>query len=108
MHDLDDTQWDDLRELHQLASLADMETDAALYSGNLDDAKTAIQAVVTAADALALPDGLASELQRLALAALQATDASGEMKARASGAMRAVDEIERAIESRFSAAGRRL
>lgn len=108
MHDLNDTQWDDLRELHGLAALADMETDAALYSDDLEDAKAAIQAVVTAADALSLPDGLAKDLQRLALAALQATEGSGGMKTRAGAAMRAVDELEQAIESRFAAAGRRL
>jgi hypothetical protein len=107
MHDLDDAQWDDLRELHELASLADMETDAALYSGNLDDAKAAIRSVATATDALSLPDGLARDLQRLALEAVKAAD-GGDVKTSAGNAMRAVDQIEQAIESWFAAAGRRL
>lgn len=108
MHEFDDAQWDQLRKLHGLASLADMETDAALYSGDLGDAKAAIQALATAAAALSLPNGLAGELQRLALEALKTADSGGDTKACASGAMRSVDEIEQAIESRFAAAGRRL
>lgn len=108
MHDLDDAQWAELKDLHGLASLADMEADAALYSGNLDDVQTAIQALVTAADAVSLPDEIAKELQRLALAALQATDGAGAVQARAGNAMKAVDAVEQAIETRFAAAGRKL
>lgn len=108
MHELNDAQWDELRKLHALAALADMETDAALYSGDLGDATAAIQAVVTAADALSLQNGLAQDLQRLAQEALKATAGNGEMKARASDAMQAVDALEQTIESRFAAARRRL
>lgn len=108
MHELDDAQWNELRELHELASLADMEADAALYSGDLGDAKAAIQAVATAADALTIPAGLAQNLQQLALQALKAADGGGDVRASAGKAMTAVDEIEQVIESRFSAAGRRL
>jgi hypothetical protein len=107
MQELDDGQWDELRQLHELASLADMETDAAMYAGTMDDAKMAIQSMATAADALTLPDGLSKDLQRLAMEALKAADGA-DVKAAASGAMTAVDEIEQMIESRFAAAGHRL
>jgi hypothetical protein len=108
MHELTDSQWDELRKLHKLASLADMETDAALYSGSLDDATPAIQAVLAAADALHLPDGLASNLQALAQEAWNAAEGTGDTKNRAGIAMGAVDRIEQMIESQFAAAKRRL
>ncbi len=109
MHELDDSQWDELRELHALASVANMEADAALYSGSLEDAKAAIQAVVTAADALTLPDGLARDLQGMALEAWKAaSDDAGNAQKRAGIAMSAVDRIEQMIESQFATRGRRL
>ncbi len=108
MHELDDGQWNQLRQLHKLASVADMETDAALYSGTLDDAKAAIQAVVATAEALSLPDGLCEELQGLARQAWQAADGTGDVKSRALDAMGAVDQIEQMIEAQFAAARRKL
>lgn len=108
MHELDDGQWDALRKLHRLASLADMEADAALYSDSMDDAKAVILAVVTAAGALNLPNGLAGDLQRLAQEASKAADSSGDLKSRVMAAMMATDQIEQLIESHFAAGGRRL
>ncbi len=108
MHELNDSQWDELRKLHELASLADMETDAALYSGSLDDAKSAIHGVLAAANALHLPNGLATDLQALAREAWKAAEATGDVKGRAGIAMEAVDQIEQMIESQFAAGQRRL
>lgn len=108
MHELDDNHWEALRQLHELASLADMETDAALYSGTLDDALTAIQALVSAADALSLPDGLARDLQSMAQEALKAANGDDAPQDRATLAMRAVGHIEQTIESHFASGGRRL
>lgn len=107
MQKLDDAQWDELRQLHELAALANMETDAAMYADTMDDAKPALQSLATATEALDLPDGLGSDLQRLALEALKAAD-SEDAKTAASSAMTAVDEIEQVIMSRFAAAGRKL
>ena len=108
MEELDDMQWDELRQLHELAALADMEADAALYSGSLDDARTAIEAVVTATEALSLPDGLARDLQGMALEALKAADGEDNAQNRAALAMSSVDRIEQLIESHFASGGRRL
>ena len=107
MQELDDVQWNDLRQLHELAALANMETDAAMYGDTMDDAKAAIESMATAADALSLPDGLSNDLQRLALEALKAAGGA-DVKAAASGAMTAVDEIEQIIQSRFASSGRKL
>lgn len=107
MHELDDKQWDELRQLHKLASVANMEVDAALYSDSLDDALTAIKAVVTATEALSLPDDLAQSLKGMALEALQAADGGSDTQNSATQAMSAVDRIEQTIRSHFASGGRR-
>lgn len=108
MPELDDKQWDSLRELHKLATLADMEADAAMYADSLDDARAAIEAVVTASGALTLPNGLAAELQAMAQEALKATDGEDDAQKRATQAMTAVEGIEQTIQAHFIAAGRKL
>jgi hypothetical protein len=108
MEELDEKQWDELRQLHELASLADMEADAALYSGDLEDTRSAVASVVTASEALTLSSGLARDLQGMALEALKAADGEDKPQNCAAGVMGAVDRIEQLIESRFASSGRKL
>jgi len=108
MHELDDKQLNELRQLHGLASVANMEVDAALYSGTLDDALAAIKEMVTATEALSVPDGLARDLHGMALEALQAADGGSDAQNGAALAMSAVDRIEQTIKSHFASSGQRL
>ncbi|HKB59728.1 MAG TPA: hypothetical protein VKC56_06730 [Gallionellaceae bacterium] len=97
MQELSVEQVAGLRRLFALAESAFRELDDAMGSGLMSDAKSAVFAMMEAAEALALPDDVAAELRRLATLSWQGVTGSGDAYERTSRAIGAIGDLERVI-----------
>lgn len=66
MQELSDVQWAGLREFNKLVEAANYELADSFETGRMSDSKTAVFDMREAANALDLPDILASELRQMA------------------------------------------
>jgi len=99
MHSLDDRQIAELHKLRDLADAAYLELDESYSTGLISDSKSAVFAVMTAADAIDLPTILASEVRQLARESWEGAVGMGEVYERAGKAIAAIGKLQRLIES---------
>ncbi len=109
MQELDETQWEQLRNFNKLVSLADYELSDTFDTGRMSDSRSAVFAVMNAADALNLPEEIAAELRAMAHDSWQgALSSGGDVYARAGNAIAAIGRIQNFLGTLCAAHGRTL
>ena len=106
MQQLNENQWMALGKFYGLVKAATYELDESLYTGNLNNSRSAIHALWQAADQLDLPDGLMQSLRMLAVKSLQHTEQGGNALQRANLACCPIDEMGLLLENLFIEHGR--
>ncbi len=109
MQSLSEEQWEELRKFNRLVKTADYELSDTFETGRMSDSKSAVFDMREAANALDLPDAIASELRQMAQESWQgALSSGGDVYARAGKAIAAVGKIERFLGELCTATGRSL
>jgi hypothetical protein len=98
MQELDEQQKTALRKFLALAKAAFLELDDSISTGLMSDSKSAVFDMRTAADALAVPEEIASDLRRLAHDSWSGVTSSGDAYDRSARAIGPIGEMHRLLE----------